>query len=52
MGVMFLVTTFRGDTRQLTTVWLWISTAAGFAIAAFLIIQGGVLLVTSPWPFR
>jgi len=52
LGVMFLVTTFRGDIRPLSPGWLWISTAAGFAIAAFLIIQGAVLVLTSPWPFR
>jgi hypothetical protein len=47
LGLMFLVTTFRGDTRPMPPVWLWIGTATGFAIAAFLIIQGGMLLLTS-----
>jgi|HubBroStandDraft_1064217.scaffolds.fasta_scaffold106025_3 hypothetical protein len=45
LGLMFLVATFRGDTRPMPTVWIWISTAAGFAIAMFLILQGGILLL-------
>jgi divalent metal cation (Fe/Co/Zn/Cd) transporter len=51
LGVMFLVTTFKGGTLPMTPAWLWISTAAGFAIAAFLIIQGSILALASRWPF-
>jgi hypothetical protein len=51
LGVMILLATFKGGTLPLTPVWLWTSTAGGFAVAAFLIIQGAVLLVTSRWPF-
>jgi hypothetical protein len=47
LGFMFLMTTFKGDTRPMAPVWLWIGTAAGFSIAAFLIIEGGVLLLRS-----
>ena len=51
LGVMLLVATFRGGTLRMTPIWLWTSTAGGFAIAAFLIIQGGALLLTFLWPF-
>jgi hypothetical protein len=51
LGVMILLATFKGGTLPLTPVWLWTSTAGGFAVAAFLIIQGCVLLLSSRWPF-
>jgi hypothetical protein len=51
LGVMLLRATFKGGTLPMTSVWLWTSTGGGFAIAAFLIIQGVVLLLGSRWPF-
>jgi hypothetical protein len=44
LGVMFLMATFKGDNKRISLVWLWIRTAAGFALAAILIIQGCLVL--------
>ena len=46
LGVMILVATIKGGTMPMTPVWLWITTATGFAVAVFLIIEGVVLLLT------
>jgi hypothetical protein len=44
LGLMFLMVTFKGDSMPIPLVWVWIRTVAGFALAAFLIIQGCLLL--------
>ena len=51
LGLMLLVTTFNGGDRPMSPVWVWISTAAGFAVAVFLIIQGSIFLLTHRGPF-
>jgi hypothetical protein len=51
LGALFLVRTFKGDTQPMSQAWLWITTAAGFALATLLMIEGSVMLLTGQGSF-
>jgi hypothetical protein len=48
-GSLVMAIAFKGADTPSNPAWIWISVGSGFLIAAFLVAQGTVLLMTGRW---